>query len=802
MRKILLSVLSVSTFILLLIPGIKAQEKSSVILDSNQRESISLVDISSLSYQSILKARQIKSNLIVNEKLMQLKLVNDSLVSSLNLMLTADETESYSEFRKRKLEEKILLWKRKQIIIESQITEITDVLHNLEDNRIIMNRELFKWNKTDIKLRQDELYESVKKKISEVLITIEDVLDSINGRRELVLDMMDKSMSIELKIGERIAEIRKILKGQQLTLFSSNNPSLIHIDYFDINNWKPSEPFDEFYKTEFRNLKIYLYEHQINVLLHLLLIAALIFLFRAIKKRGIEIKEKEEGSVYKQRFKWILSRPISIALIIGLSLSGTFYPNMPMIWDDILVFLAIIPLIRVLSSIISRNFHIYIYLFGIIVLLQLAYVNMPDYNLISRLILLLIGVIEALALLRLLRLSRGLLIKKSKFILLFQIILTVQFSKAILGIGGIFVGKIFLAEFCEFSIIDNVFTATLIVLVLVVLNGLTVIFIQSKFTNQINSIKANSVSLIRKATNLFNFLAILLLIYFMLKILGLDSDIRDGIIEWLGRERNFFSTEFSWGTILAFIVVIWFSVIISGIIKTILEKDVLNKVGFGKGLSYTISLMVKYTIVTIGVFLAASAAGLPFSQLTIIFGALGVGIGFGLQSIINNLVSGLILLFERPLKIDDIIEVGTLMGHVKSIGIRASRVRTFDGAEIIVPNGNLVSNEVINWTLSDKKRRIEVIVGVSYNSDPHQVHEILMNTLVNHKDVVEVPNPTVYFRDFGESSIDFRMLFWTKNYDDWLRIKSEILFNVFDQLKQAGIEIPFPQRDVHVRSSE
>ena len=210
--------------------------------------------------------------------------------------------------------------------------------------------------------------------------------------------------------------------------------------------------------------------------------------------------------------------------------------------------------------------------------------------------------------------------------------------------------------------------------------------------------------------------------------------------------------------------------------------------------------MIKYAIVTAGVFLAADAAGIPFSQLTIIFGAFSVGIGFGLQNIFNNLVSGLILLFERPLKVEDVVEVGTLLGRVKSIGIRASRVRTFDGAEIIVPNGNFISNEVVNWTLSDQKRRIEVIVGVAYDSDPHKVHDILLEVLKQHEDIADDPVPEVFIRDFGESSIDFRMLAWTPNFNNWIRIRSDIHFGVFDELKKAGIVIPFPQRDIHVRS--
>lgn len=215
-----------------------------------------------------------------------------------------------------------------------------------------------------------------------------------------------------------------------------------------------------------------------------------------------------------------------------------------------------------------------------------------------------------------------------------------------------------------------------------------------------------------------------------------------------------------------------------------------------------ISVMARYTLIVIGVLVAVSLAGMSLSNLTIILGAFSVGIGFGLQNIFNNLVSGLILLFERPIQIGDVVEVGSLVGNVKSMGIRSSNLRTFDGAEVIVPNGHLISNEVINWTLSDNKRRIEIISGVAYGSDVHKVQELFLKLLQDHPDVLQYPAPRVYFNDMGESSLDFRLLFWTDNFDEWLRIRSEMIFKIYDTLKAEGIEIPFPQRDLHIKSGE
>ena len=202
----------------------------------------------------------------------------------------------------------------------------------------------------------------------------------------------------------------------------------------------------------------------------------------------------------------------------------------------------------------------------------------------------------------------------------------------------------------------------------------------------------------------------------MLSVMRVNRIVGESVAQFLTDDISIGSASFTFAGILTFFLVIWLSIVVANIIRAILEEDVLNKMKLAKGLPHTISVMVRYTLITVGLLLAVSAAGMPLDSLTILFGAFGVGIGFGLQNIFNNLVSGLILLFERPIQIGDTIEVGQLMGNVKSIGIRSSNVRTFDGAEVIVPNGQLISNEVVNWTLSDQTRRIEVIAYATLES--------------------------------------------------------------------------------------
>jgi len=274
----------------------------------------------------------------------------------------------------------------------------------------------------------------------------------------------------------------------------------------------------------------------------------------------------------------------------------------------------------------------------------------------------------------------------------------------------------------------------------------------------------------------------------------------------LGRQWAVGSWEISLGDIIAFLLTLWLTLWISRIIRILLKDDVLPKMQLPRGVPETISTLVHYVVLIIGFLIAAGAAGVDLTRITLLAGALGVGIGFGLQNVVNNFISGLILMFERPIQIGDTIDVDGaatgLRGEVRRIGIRASVVRTFDGAEVIVPNGDLISGRVTNWTLSDKLRRVELPVGVKYGTDPKRVLEILVEAAEKHEDVLDDPPPVSLFVGFGDSSLDFKLRFWTAKFDSWLRISSQVAVNVNDDLAAAGIEIPFPQRDLHLKSME
>ena len=260
------------------------------------------------------------------------------------------------------------------------------------------------------------------------------------------------------------------------------------------------------------------------------------------------------------------------------------------------------------------------------------------------------------------------------------------------------------------------------------------------------------------------------------------------------------SRKITIGLILTAGAVLYGSFLTSWAVQTMLMRGVFSTRELQVGVRISIARLIHYGFVFVGFLLALAALGVGLREITIIAGALGVGIGFGLQGIVNNFVSGLILLFERPVKVGDYIQLGEQWAEIKRIGLRATVVETLDRSEIVVPNSDLVSNQVTNWTLSHRMARLVVAVGVEYGSDVPLVMETLKECAEASSKVMRLPEPQVLFVNFGESSLDFQLRVWISNIDDRFSVKSQLHQEIDRRFRQAGIVIAFPQRDLHLRN--
>ena len=255
------------------------------------------------------------------------------------------------------------------------------------------------------------------------------------------------------------------------------------------------------------------------------------------------------------------------------------------------------------------------------------------------------------------------------------------------------------------------------------------------------------------------------------------------------------------GLVLVAAFILYGTFVLSWSLQSLLMDKVLNRGQVDAGARISIVRLFHYALVLVGFLIALSALGFELKNVTIIGGALGVGIGFGMQAIVNNFVSGLILLFERPIKVGDFIQLNDgQQGRVLNLGLRATTVQTLDRAEIVVPNGDLISSPVTNWTLGDRSMRLIIPVGVAYGSDVETVMRVLLRVATDNDQVLKDPQPKVLFLNFGESSLDFELRVWIAEFDTRFIIQSALVQEIDRGFRAEGVEIPFPQRDLHLRS--
>lgn len=235
----------------------------------------------------------------------------------------------------------------------------------------------------------------------------------------------------------------------------------------------------------------------------------------------------------------------------------------------------------------------------------------------------------------------------------------------------------------------------------------------------------------------------------------------------------------------------------------LLQKKVLPHTPLQASQQYAIARVISYVVFALGLVVGLESLGLNLSSLVVVGGALGIGVGLGLQAIVSNFVAGLILLLEQPIKLGDRIEVGNTMGDVVSLRARSTWIRTNENVVIIVPNSDFINQSVTNWTANDRQVRISLRFGIGYDCDPKTVREITLGVAKAHRDVLPDPPSEVIFIEFGDSSLNFELRVWTtQQVQTPMRLKSDLYFAIFEAFREHKIEIPFPQRDLHIRSIE
>lgn len=520
----------------------------------------------------------------------------------------------------------------------------------------------------------------------------------------------------------------------------------------------------------------------------LLLVLGVVVIRRRVLATGRQDEEIRQAAA-------ALDQPVVAALAVSMPAALVLYPLAPLAYYEAAGLVATLPVILLFRRLLPRSWHLPVAALILLFIVQRLLEIVVREPLQARVATLVLSVAAAATL--------GWWWRRAAAAgqpLGGMAVLAVWSGMALSLSGGVLVilGWVVLGVVLTTGVLIGTFLALVFLVGIRVITGALVAVLATPAARSFATVRVHGHAIERGASVLIRLAAVvswLGLVTFILPLGSADSDLGRRILE---ASLTLGTVDLSIGSLLLFGLVLWAGFLIARIVSVPLELDVLPQVGMPRGAATATATLVRYVLIAIGFMLALAASGVELSRLALIGGALGVGIGFGLQNIVQNFVSGLILTFERPIQVGDAVQVGTLSGEVQSIGVRASVLRTWDGADVIVPNGDLIAREVTNWTRSDRRRRVEVVVGVAYESDPRQVLDALLAVARAHPAVLSEPPPHALMTKFGDSSLDFILRAWTARFEEWLVIRSELHVQVLERLRADGIGIPFPQRVVHL----
>jgi small-conductance mechanosensitive channel len=365
--------------------------------------------------------------------------------------------------------------------------------------------------------------------------------------------------------------------------------------------------------------------------------------------------------------------------------------------------------------------------------------------------------------------------------------------------AGSLLGWVGLAKVLSAGALGTLGGIVLILSTYLVLSGLLRTLVVSGPAAGLRMLREHADLVTETCLELLRLASVVAVVVLSLRAFGLGLPAKRLLDSVLDAKATVGSLTISPASILAFFLVLWVTSLVSRLLGFVLAEEVLPRFDLRRGTAVAISGTTRYLVLFAGFVLAAGVAGIDLTKFGFLAGALGVGIGFGLQNIVSNFISGLILLFERPIQVGDAVEVSGASGTVTQIGIRASTVHTFDGSDVIVPNADLISKSVTNWTGSNPNRRFDVPVGVAYGSGMETTAQALLAAARRTPGILPGPAPEAYFQSFGESSLDWALRVWVR-MEDSPKALSDLKRAVSEELAKAGLEVPFPQRDLNIRS--
>ena len=694
------------------------------------------------------------------------------------------------------IEEAQNAWLRSAGNLEGWLSTLKAHSTTIAGQRQRLDEERQLWELTMESADEVELPEALRQQVEDTLEAVDRAEAAVRTNRDDALTLQSAVAREKAAVDEMLAAQKDEIARRRRSIIGLDSPPLWSTFAAPGLDGGPSEQMTTMWKKNSESIQVYVVDQADGLMRQGLFLVLLSITLIALRRRAALWVQQDRSL---QPTVEVLNRPLAAAFIVTMLLGGVFHPRAPGAWIDLMGLCILLALLRLLPGMLPTSMRSGAYLLALVYFLEKVTHLAPDGNLVNRLALFALSIAGAVSCHWLYSKVRGGDAKISDGWMRTVVFgARLAFLAFVAGTLANLIGAVGFAMLIVMGTLAGVYAAVLFWVGMKLLQAIVRVALLTRTARNLAIVRLHA-DTVRK--NLFRVIRVLVIIGWAamtLRGFGALDETLDGLRKAVESQISIGDFSVSPGDILIFIVVVWLAFKISQLLRFVLEADVMPHMDLPRGVPGAITRVTHYAIVVVGVMIGASAAGLDFSRINLIVGALGVGIGFGLQTVVNNFVSGLILLFERPIRVGDKVQLAELFGTVKNIGMRASIVRTFQGAEVIVPNANLISAEVINWTLSDERRRMDLPVGVAYGTDPQVVIDILVGVANDHSEVLSDPAPAALFLGFGDSSIDFQLRAWTRT--NYVQVSSDLLVAVNNALADAGIEIPFPQHDLHLRS--
>ena len=802
MKSRLLSPSFLFLFILFFSISIQAQnaesKKDSI---TGATSSFAIGDISEESEALGLQVLKLKSTLAQSERISEIDSIIDMRTPEILVLVDSvflkREDVTLRDLKVRKVEwnsYKSVL-SEYQSIIKNRTEEISKIINDLF-------YDITKWELTKKELNDRSESKDIADGLDKSIVILEEMMTFAHSGLDRVFLTQKKITDLILIIDEEISHIELAELKRQKDYFVFDNDVIwksgvsqnVGLDSLTQANSSSTSLVISGLK---QNRKQFLDFYKLNIKTVLIQIGFLIFflVFLIIANTKWKKQVKIIKSPIELQAKIVLANPLLSTFSLGLLISAFFYVSMVPAFAEFHILIILLATILLLPKLTTKKINVFLWLLFAVYIMNTFEAFIGLKSILVRWLL----ILDSIVLLYVLLIGRKVLLEdKDAFSQIIRIFKPVSILYILILLFSIFaniIGMVALSNFLSKAVLYSMTFGVIIFLSIKVMTSVFVLIFKLRKSSNIQTLTTMVNATHKRIQPFLGWIGLFFWLYFTLQGFELYSFILEWFDDLMAMKWMVGEMTISLGGILAFIGIFIFTLIISKIAAALFQDEWMVEV-LPRGVAPAISLVLRIVVITLGLYVGLTAAGVDLSKLGFILGALGVGIGFGLQNVVLNFVSGLILAFERPINLGDAIEVDMEMGVVTSIGVRSSNIRTYSGAEVIIPNGDLISKKVINYTLSNRNRRSKIAMKTSTEADPEKVIELFNKIASEHPNTSAEPAPKTYFYGYGiDGNLDFEMLYWT-TFSDTLKTDSEISLKIFKALKEENIQAPAPVRRI------